>query len=251
MCIRDRDELLYIIEEIMTDEPEDPVNMLQLTMIWMVMAKCWLDTPLACLKGCSRTSLARRTGKEPFTIAVDEDSDITPDELDGDEQIYELPWSCLLYTAHTGVICGSLMLTSDDYGIPEARERAREVLTNEEINAVARKGESFRPCLLYTSYSYGSLRNVLRMEIDDRHLLGIISEVSGDDEMIILDDENYVVSSTDKTLMGCSVYDIPVSYTHLALGGGCVILQFTGSKGKQGFLAVGTVLQPQSAAAAR
>ena len=46
---------------------------------------------------------------------------------------------------HTGVICGSLMLTSDDYGIPEARERAREVLTNEEINAVARKGESFRP----------------------------------------------------------------------------------------------------------
>ncbi len=36
-----------------------------------------------------------------------------------------------------------------------------------------------------------------------------------------------------------------------ALGGGCVILQFTGSKGKQGFLAVGTVLQPQSAAAAR
>lgn len=87
------DELLYIIEEIMTDEPEDPVNMLQLTMIWMVMAKCWLDTPLACLKGCSRTSLARQTGKEPFTIAVDEDSDITPDELDGDEQIYELPWS--------------------------------------------------------------------------------------------------------------------------------------------------------------
>lgn len=61
-------------------------------------------------------------------------------------------------------------------------------------------------------YSYGSLRNVLRMEIDDRHLLGIISEVSGDDEMIILDDENYVVSSTDKTLMGCSVYDILDGY---------------------------------------
>ena len=46
---------------------------------------------------------------------------------------------------HTGVICGSLMLTSDDYGIPEARERARTILTNEEINAIARKGESFRP----------------------------------------------------------------------------------------------------------
>ncbi len=50
------------------------------------------------------------------------------------------------------------------------------------------------------------------MEIDDRHLLGIISEVSGDDEMIILDDENYVVSSTDKSLMGCSVYDILDGY---------------------------------------
>lgn len=46
---------------------------------------------------------------------------------------------------HTGVICGSLMLTSDDYGIPEARERAVTILTNEEINAIARKGESFRP----------------------------------------------------------------------------------------------------------
>ena len=51
-------------------------------------------------------------------------------------------------------------------------------------------------------------RQVLRMEIDDRHLLGIISEVSGDDEMIILDDENYVVSSTDKALMGLSLIHI-------------------------------------------
>lgn len=87
------DELLYAIEEIMTDEPEDPANMLQLAMIWMNMAKCWLDTPLACLKGYSRTSLARRTGKEPFTIAVDEDIEITPDDLMGNEQIYELPWN--------------------------------------------------------------------------------------------------------------------------------------------------------------
>lgn len=87
------DELLYTIEEIMTDEPEDPANMLQLAMIWMNMAKCWLDTPLACLKGYSRTSLARRTGKEPFTIAVDEDIEITPDDLMGNEQIYELPWN--------------------------------------------------------------------------------------------------------------------------------------------------------------
>lgn len=61
-------------------------------------------------------------------------------------------------------------------------------------------------------YSYGSLRNVLRMEIDDRHLLGIISEVSGDDEMIILDDENFVVSCTNKALIGRSVYDILGGY---------------------------------------
>lgn len=61
-------------------------------------------------------------------------------------------------------------------------------------------------------YSYGSLRNVLRMEIDDRHLLGIISEVSGDDEMLILDDNNHVVSCTDKTLIGRSVYDLLEGY---------------------------------------
>lgn len=46
---------------------------------------------------------------------------------------------------HTGVICGSLMLTSDDYGEAAARERAAYVLGNEEVNAVARKGESFYP----------------------------------------------------------------------------------------------------------
>ena len=46
---------------------------------------------------------------------------------------------------NTGVICGGLMLASDDYGIPAARERSRRVLTNEEVNAVARKGGAFRP----------------------------------------------------------------------------------------------------------
>ncbi|WP_455616091.1 cache domain-containing sensor histidine kinase [Eisenbergiella sp.] len=61
-------------------------------------------------------------------------------------------------------------------------------------------------------YSYGSLRNVLRMEIDERHLLGVISEVSGDDEMMILDEENHVVSCADKTLTGRSIYDILEGY---------------------------------------
>ena len=46
---------------------------------------------------------------------------------------------------HAGVICGSLMITSDDYRILEARSRAREVLGNEKVNALARRGESFYP----------------------------------------------------------------------------------------------------------
>lgn len=46
---------------------------------------------------------------------------------------------------HAGVICGSLMITSDDYRIPQARERAGEVLGNERVNRIARKGESFFP----------------------------------------------------------------------------------------------------------
>lgn len=60
----------------------------------MDMVECWLDTPLACLKGYSRRGLARRTGKDPFTIATDydEEIDIQIDELEGNEQIYELPW---------------------------------------------------------------------------------------------------------------------------------------------------------------
>ncbi len=46
---------------------------------------------------------------------------------------------------NTGVICGGLMLASDDYGIPEARRRSRLVLTNEEVNEAAAKGGAFRP----------------------------------------------------------------------------------------------------------
>lgn len=45
----------------------------------------------------------------------------------------------------TGVICGSLMLTSDAYENPGAQERAKRILTDEEINQVAGKGESFYP----------------------------------------------------------------------------------------------------------
>lgn len=46
---------------------------------------------------------------------------------------------------HTGVICGSLMITSDDYALEEARRRAGILLTNDEINEVAGKGRAFKP----------------------------------------------------------------------------------------------------------
>lgn len=46
---------------------------------------------------------------------------------------------------HAGVICGSLMITSDDYRLEQARERAGIILGNEKLNQIARKGESFMP----------------------------------------------------------------------------------------------------------
>jgi hypothetical protein len=45
----------------------------------------------------------------------------------------------------SSAIAGTMMIDSDDFRIKEARERAIEILTNEEINAVAKKGVSFRP----------------------------------------------------------------------------------------------------------
>ena len=86
------DELLYIIENTFIEGPEEPRNMLALAMIWINAAACWLNTPLACLKGYSRVGLSRRTGREAFSIAAEEEEYIVPEELEGDEQIYELPW---------------------------------------------------------------------------------------------------------------------------------------------------------------
>lgn len=45
----------------------------------------------------------------------------------------------------SAAIAGTLMIDSDDFRIGEARERAAQILTNEEINAVAKKGVAFRP----------------------------------------------------------------------------------------------------------
>lgn len=45
----------------------------------------------------------------------------------------------------SAAIAGTMLIDSDDFRIEEARDRAAEILTNEEINAVAKKGEAFRP----------------------------------------------------------------------------------------------------------
>lgn len=45
----------------------------------------------------------------------------------------------------SAAIAGTVMLDSDDFRIKGARERVVDILTNEEVNAVAKKGVSFRP----------------------------------------------------------------------------------------------------------
>ncbi|MDF2542506.1 MAG: alpha-galactosidase [Herbinix sp.] len=45
----------------------------------------------------------------------------------------------------SSAIAGTMMIDSDDFRIEEARKRTREVLTNEEINRIAKAGVSFRP----------------------------------------------------------------------------------------------------------
>ncbi|MGF7144526.1 hypothetical protein HNQ56_002957 [Anaerotaenia torta] len=45
----------------------------------------------------------------------------------------------------SSAISGTMMIDSDDFRIKEARERTAEILTNEEINGVAKAGITFRP----------------------------------------------------------------------------------------------------------
>ena len=45
----------------------------------------------------------------------------------------------------SGIISGTMMILSDNYDRPEARERARSLANNEAINAIARIGRPFRP----------------------------------------------------------------------------------------------------------
>lgn len=46
---------------------------------------------------------------------------------------------------NAAAICGTVMLNSDDYSYEGARERAKKILTNDEVNQIARKGETFKP----------------------------------------------------------------------------------------------------------
>lgn len=46
---------------------------------------------------------------------------------------------------NASVISGTVLLGGDDYRREEARERAKKFFTNEKVNAIARKGKSFRP----------------------------------------------------------------------------------------------------------
>ena len=45
----------------------------------------------------------------------------------------------------SSAIAGTFMIDSDDFRIPEAKERARQILTNAEVNRMAGSGKSFRP----------------------------------------------------------------------------------------------------------
>lgn len=57
-------------------------------------------------------------------------------------------------------------------------------------------------------WCYEGLRNILRMEIKETRLLGTISEVAEGDVMMILDQENTIVTSTDWVTLGASVYEL-------------------------------------------
>ena len=45
----------------------------------------------------------------------------------------------------SGVVSGTLMILSDNYDKPEARERSKALANNEAVNALARIGRPFRP----------------------------------------------------------------------------------------------------------
>ncbi len=61
-------------------------------------------------------------------------------------------------------------------------------------------------------YSYGVMRNVLKMEIEEESLYSLISETSHSDQFMIIDGDNKIVSCKDKSLIGTSIYDVMKEY---------------------------------------
>ncbi len=71
------------------------------------------------------------------------------------------------YTA--SVISGTVMMLSDDYERPEARERAAQLATNQEVNRVARSGVAFCP----VSSAGGFAANAYTAVINGKHYLAV------------------------------------------------------------------------------
>lgn len=106
--------------------------------------------------------------------------------------------------------------------------RADESVVGEEWyqTALQKKGKSFFLSTDYNSdgervfylvrhlnyYSYGVLRNVLKMEIKEDALYSLISETSDSDQLMIIDTENKIISCKDKSLIGSSIYDVLKEY---------------------------------------
>ena len=71
------------------------------------------------------------------------------------------------YTA--SVISGTVMMLSDDYERPEARERAMQLATNREVNEVARSGVAFCP----VSSNGGFACDTYTAVINGKHYLAV------------------------------------------------------------------------------
>ncbi|OPJ63988.1 hypothetical protein [Clostridium oryzae] len=54
-------------------------------------------------------------------------------------------WNEALSRFNSAIICGTVMLNSDDYQYKEARERAKILFTNEKVNNIAKTGKTFIP----------------------------------------------------------------------------------------------------------
>lgn len=92
------------------------------------------------------------------------------------------------YTRYnSGIICGSLMINSDDFYLPEARERAYAVMTDNEINDVVRKGESFRP--VSGNYENFAADTFMREDTDGT-LVCIFNYSVSDERKVVLGLEN-------------------------------------------------------------